>query len=154
MDEFLMAGSADDYKAAAALFKEYAAGLNIDLGFQHFEKELQELREMYALPNGGVILCKKENEFIACVAIRRIDGDYAELKRMFVKPAYQRRRIGKQLLDKALELARNCHYKYVRLDTLDHMTAAVTLYKENGFHEINAYYHNPISSAVYFEKEL
>lgn len=154
MTEFIIAKSDEEYSIAASLFKEYAVWLNIDLGFQHFEEELLELKRMYAEPDGGIILGKKENDFIACVAIRKISNDMAELKRMFVQPAYQRRGIGKELLEKAVTLANDLHYTCIRLDTLNYMTPAINLYKKYGFYEIEAYYLNPNTTAVYLEKRL
>jgi len=73
---------------------------------------------------------------------------------MFVKPAHQHKGIGKDLLEKAIALAISCNYEYIRLDTLNHMTPAINLYKKYGFYEIPAYYNNPVSTAVYFEKAI
>ena len=151
---YLIAGTDLEYTYAVILFKEYAQWLNIDLSFQHFDDELLSLKTMYAAPNGGIVLCKYEEEFIGCVGIRRIDDNAAELKRMFVKPAYQKQRIGKTLLEKAIELAGALNYKIIRLDTLNYMTAAIKLYKQNGFYEMPAYYYNPNETAVYFEMKL
>ena len=154
MYDFNIINSEGEYSAAINLFKEYAAWLGIDLSFQHFEEELQSLKEMYNETDGGIILCKKEKEYIGCVAIRRIDSNTAELKRMYVQPAFQQQGAGKNLLEHALTLAQNCNYSFVNLDTLNHMLPAIKLYKKYGFYEIAAYYHNPVASAVYFQKKL
>ena len=151
MYDYIIAGTDEDYSNAAKLFKEYAAWLNIDLSFQHFEEELQELKTMYAAPGGGIILSKNGNDYIASVAIRKINNETAELKRMFVQPAYQNKGIGKKLLEKAIEFARCANYCCIRLDTLNNMLPAINLYKQYGFYEIPAYYHNPNTTAVYFE---
>jgi putative acetyltransferase len=58
------------------------------------------------------------------------------------------------LLEKSIALAKTCKYNFIRLDTLNHMTPAINLYKKYGFYEIAAYYHNPVATAVYFEKKL
>lgn len=154
MADYIIAKTDVEYSSAAVLFKEYADGLNIDLGFQHFEEELGLLKTMYSTPDGGIILYKIENEFIACVAIRKIDSQTAELKRMFVRLAYQGHGIGKILLLKAIELAKAANYSCIKLDTLSYMTAAINLYKQYGFCEIPAYYHNPNKTAVYFELKI
>ncbi len=151
MHDYIIAGTDEDYRNAAKLFKEYAAWLNIDLSFQHFEEELQVLKTMYAAPDGGIILCKNNNDYIASVAIRKINHETAELKRMFVKSTYQGQGIGKNLLEKAIEFARCANYCCIRLDTLNHMLPAIKLYKQYGFYEIPAYYNNPNTTAVYFE---
>jgi putative acetyltransferase len=78
----------------------------------------------------------------------------AELKRMYVNPDYRRRGVAQQLMDVSLTFAKQAGYQTVRLDTLCTMIPAMTLYRKNGFMEISAYYHNPIETAVYFEKSL
>lgn len=154
MFDFILVQTEEEYKAAAKLFGEYAAWLAVDLGFQHFDEELQNLQQVYNTADGGIILCKANNEFIASVALRKISTEIAELKRMYVQPAYQQKGIGQQLLDAAFILAKNCNYRYIRLDTLNHMLPAINLYTKNSFYEIPAYYHNPIATAVYFERKL
>jgi ribosomal protein S18 acetylase RimI-like enzyme len=109
---------------------------------------------MYGKPTGGIVLCKIKSEFTGCVGIRKIDNDTAELKRMFIKTAYQKQGTGKTLLDKAVELAKSLNYKAIRLDTLNYMTPAIKLYRQYGFYEIPAYYTNPNETALYFEKIL
>jgi len=154
MPEYIIVQNENEYTAAAKLFGEYAAWLNIDLGFQHFNEELENLKNMYNATDGGIILCKEGDAFIGCVAVRRNAANIAELKRMYVLPEQQHRGIGKKLLEEALGLAKNCRYEFIRLDTLNHMLPAINLYKKYGFYEIAAYYHNPVSTAVYFEKKL
>jgi ribosomal protein S18 acetylase RimI-like enzyme len=109
---------------------------------------------MYNLPTGGIILCKKDDEYIACVGIRKIDETNCELKRMFVQLQYHKLGIGSVLLQKAMGLAKDCGYKTIKLDTLNHMTPAINLYKKNGFYEVTPYYHNPNETAVYMQKQL
>ncbi len=156
MISFFLAVTDYDYAAAKMLFKEYAAAININLDFQHFEEELSGLEKMYALPYGGIILAKEavSGEIVGCVAIRKISSTEGELKRMFTKPGYQNKGIGKKLLEEALLLAKTCNYYVVKLDTLNYMLPAIHLYKQAGFYEIPPYYQNPINTAVYFEKKL
>lgn len=68
MVDYLIASTNQHYKMVAEFFKEYADGLNINLGFQHFDEELQILKEMYTANCGGIILRKHETEYIGCVA--------------------------------------------------------------------------------------
>jgi ribosomal protein S18 acetylase RimI-like enzyme len=154
MRKYLLACSNAHYKAAALLFKEYSVGLPIDLSFQHFDIELEHLKKMYSLPEAGIILCKQDSIFIGCVGIRKITHEIAELKRMYVLPSHQRKGIGNELLNHALNFAAKCDYQFVRLDTLSTMEPAINLYKKNGFIQIEAYYNNPIMTAVYLEKRL
>ena len=154
MTEYIHAVTGEQYSAAGNLFKEYAVWLGIDLSFQHFDKELEQLKQIYATPFGGIILCKNEMEYIACIAVRKFNNETAELKRMYVKPSSRKSGIGNNLLLQALILAKKCNYKKIRLDTLNNMLPAINLYKKNGFYEILPYYYNPQDTAVFFEKIL
>lgn len=154
MIEYHLATSDEEYAAAKALFTEYAQAIGINLDFQHFDEELDGLKNMYATPVGGIILAKDKGQFVGCVAIRKINKLEGELKRMFIQPGYRNLGMGKILLEKALALAEDCGYKSVKLDTLNYMLPAIHLYRKAGFYEIDAYYYNPIETAVYFEKKL
>lgn len=154
MHKIITAQSDEEYAAAAILFKEYAAWLNIDLCFQQFDEELLHLKEMYSEPDGAIFLLENENGFIGCVAVRKKEEGIAELKRMYLKENARKNGGGSLLLLTALEAATNLGYKKIRLDTLATMTRAINLYKKNGFYEIAPYYFNPEENAVFFEKGL
>lgn len=154
MLEYIMVSTAEEYAAAANLFQEYANELSIDLCFQQFDQELLSLNTMYAPPMGCIVLCKVNDAFVGSIAVRPQSTGVAELKRMYIQPDHRRRGIGKTLLTKALTFATHAGYKAVRLDTLHTMLPAMQLYQQHGFYTIPAYYHNPESTAVFFEKEL
>jgi len=143
-----------DFELAADLFREYAASLDIDLGFQQFEKELTALKSMYSRPHGVLYITISNNEPVACVGVRQIEGNIAELKRMYVRPEFRGRGIAQDLLEASLAFVKEAGYQKIRLDTLDTMLPAMTLYEKNGFVRIPAYYYNPEENAVYFEREL
>ncbi len=154
MVEIIKANSEIDFKGASNLFQEYATWLNIDLSFQHFDEELMHLKEMYAFPDGAILLSKQENIFTGCVAVRKQALDIAELKRMYIKPNNRKAGIGAALLKKAIEMAKEIGYEKIRLDTLDNMHSAINLYKKAGFYQIEPYYFNPEKNALFFEKIL
>jgi ribosomal protein S18 acetylase RimI-like enzyme len=154
MPDYVTVSNEEEYKSAALLFSEYANCLGIDLSFQNFEEELQNLKTMYGPPKGTIILSRYNGEYIACIAVRPIDDSTAELKRMYVKPSFQRNGIGEKLLSLALIFSQQKGYAKIRLDTLNTMIPANNLYKKNGFVEIPSYYFNPETTAVFFEKKL
>ncbi len=149
-----IATTPSDYHSAATLFQEYAAWLGINLCFQQFDEELNVLPVMYGNPEGALFLISANNVDVACVGVRKIGEQTAELKRMFVKDEFRGKGYGQLLLDAAIAFAREAGYQKIQLDTLRTMTPAMNLYKKNKFVEIPAYYHNPIESAVYFELKL
>src|SRR5438477_11376291 len=67
-----------------ALFREYAASLPIDLCFQGFDEELATLPGRYAEPAGRILLGWIDGALAGCVAVRALEGDACEMKRLFV----------------------------------------------------------------------
>lgn len=150
------AHTSTDFSVAADLFREYAASLDFDLGFQNFDAELLQLDRQYGLPEGGLILVLESETGLAigCVGVRKLEGQIAELKRMYIRDAHRGKGIGKELINKALELSVELGYTRMRLDTIGTMKAAIALYQQAGFYEIEAYRHNPNADVKYMEITL
>lgn len=136
------------------LFLEYQAWLGVDLCFQGFEEELATLPSGYAPPEGGLWLARVDGEIAGVVGIRPIKPGAAEMKRLWVRPAYRGLGLGRRLADTAVAAARAAGYRSICLDTLGHMRAARRLYAALGFHEIPAYYDNPLDDVRYLELDL
>lgn len=143
-----------DLDSVRVLFIEYQQSIGVDLGFQGFDDELADLPGKYAAPHGVLLVSKAGDEAIGCVALRRHSDDEAELKRLYLRPAFQHRRIGALLLDAAIERARSIGYRAIVLDTLSTMTAARAAYGARGFVPIPPYYANPEPGAEYFRLTL
>ncbi len=133
------------------LFREYAESIEVDLCFQGFEAELESLPGKYAPPEGGLLLAFAGSESAGCVALRPIAAGVAELKRLYVRPAWRRHGLGRLLTERILDRARRIGYGCVRLDTLGSMKPAIALYESLGFRRIEPYYHNPSACAVFME---
>ena len=145
-------------EATRQIFCDYAEQLGIDLCFQNFEAELADLPGSYAPPQGALLLALVDGEVAGCCALRALDTvDYpnaSEMKRLFVRKAFRRFGLGRQLAEAALDAARVAGYHSVLLDTLDDMESARALYTELGFEEIPPYYHSPIAGAHYLKVDL
>jgi len=139
---------------ARALFREYEASLQVDLCFQSFEAELSALPAPYLPPRGALLLAIQGGEVAGCGAFRPWSAECCELKRMFVRPAFRGKGIGRILATVLLSRAREAAYRSVRLDTLDFMREAVALYQSLGFRRIQRYYDNPHPGALFFELAL
>lgn len=136
------------------LFKEYSRFLGVDLGFQEFKEELEELPGKYARPSGVLYLAIGEQGPAGCVALRKLADGVCEMKRLFVKPGYRRTGIGELLAGQTIEDAKSLGYSTMRLDTLDRLEAAMRLYERLGFKRVEPYYYNPLSGVVYWELNL
>ena len=146
------ANSEEDYAQAASLFKEYAAQLSVDLSFQNFSQELANIRDQYGRPDGIIVLAYAgPNQLCGCFAIRKLEHEVCELKRMYLRKEYRGQGFGRKLLDSALQQAKKLAYQKMRLDTLPEMKQAIQLYKNMGFYDIPAYCYNPVPGTRYLE---
>lgn len=130
-----------DVEDARALFRAYAASLDVDLCFQGFEAELAHLPGAYAPPRSALLLARDEaGAALGCVALRPLVGTVpvegaCEVKRLYVSAAAQGRGLGRALAEAALATARALGYREARLDTMPSMRTAIALYRALGFRE-------------------
>ena len=136
------------------LFREYENFLGVDLCFQDFEKELTELPGKYAPPQGALLLVLVDEEVAGCVAVRKFKTNICEMKRLYVRPRYRGKKIGKMLAEKIISTARMRGYTTMLLDTLTHLKEAIALYQSLGFKKRESYYHNPLPGVIYWELDL
>jgi ribosomal protein S18 acetylase RimI-like enzyme len=152
---FVQASSTAEINQARELFREYQAWLGVALCFQDFEKELAELPGAYAPPNGRLLLAFKNEELCGCVALRKLSDGVCEMKRLFLRPQFHGRGLGRELAERIIEEARGLGYRSMRLDTLsEQMRSAIALYRALGFREIEPYYNNPVAGALFMELVL
>jgi putative acetyltransferase len=156
MPVIIKAATTDQYNSGGYLFKEYADSLDFTLSFQNFEEELMTIPVMYGPPKGALFLVEIHGVFVGVAGLRQIQDEYTcEVKRMYIKPDFREKGIGKMLLRALIEEAKNLEYRLIKLDTLGYkMPAAVALYTSFGFTETSPYNYNPHEGVVYFEKNL
>ena len=141
-----------DLEVVRALFLEYAQSLHFNLCFQQFDKELRRLPGPYAAPAGRLILCECDGKAAGCVAVKALEASICEMKRLYVRPEFRGRGLGRQMIACAIEEAARAGYTSMRLDTIaGAMDRAIALYRTAGFRETPAYCANPIPGALYFE---
>jgi putative acetyltransferase len=150
----LEAKTHEEIALCRALFEEYAAWIGVDLSYQGFAAELAGLPGLYAPPRGGLFLALDGAEPAGCVALRPFERDICEMKRLFVRPAYRARGVGRQLAGHVIRAAREARYTAMRLDTLPFMGDALRLYERLGFARCAPYYQTPIEGTVFMELQL
>ncbi|MBP6338923.1 MAG: GNAT family N-acetyltransferase [Vitreoscilla sp.] len=148
----------EELDAAREIIREYAESMGFDLCFQNFEGEMAALPGDYAAPAGALLLAWVDGALAGCGAFRPLaDVDYAnacEMKRLYVRKAFRRFGLGRQLAQALIDGATQAGYSAMLLDTLDDMEAARELYTSLGFEEVPPYYFNPIAGAHYLKVEL
>ncbi len=155
--QIVRADTRERIEQARALFLEYAQWLGFSLCFQGFDKELAELPWEYGPPSGRLLLAYAEGagEPAGCVALRPLGESVCEMKRLYVRPAFQGPGVGKALAEAVIAEARALGYQRMRLDTVaDKMQTAVALYRRLGFREIPPYRSNPMPHTLYMELDL
>jgi putative acetyltransferase len=152
--DIIHATTPDQIAQARSLIVEYAASLGVDLCFQGFDEELSSLSVMYGPPDGRLLLAMVDGQSIGCGAIRRLETDCCEMKRLYVRSTARGLGAGRRLAEALLREARLIGYARMRLDTLLGMTDAQALYKTLGFQPIPPYRHNPVPGSTFLELAL
>jgi ribosomal protein S18 acetylase RimI-like enzyme len=152
---FTQAESPSQIARARELFLEYAESLGFSLCFQNFDRELATLPGDYAPPQGRLLLAELESQLAACVALHKLEDAICEMKRLYLRPQFRGKGVGRALAKRIIAEARQIGYQRMRLDTVEPvMKDAVGMYRKPGFKEIAPYCSNPIGGALYMELEL
>lgn len=146
--------TAEQVETARRLFREYEAFLGENLCFQGFEAELAGLPGKYARPHGALLLAREAGQTIGCGALRQLEASTCEMKRLYVRPEFRGRGVGKILAERLIGEAVQLGYSSMVLDTLERLTAALKLYELLGFARVEGYYPSPLPGVVYLRLEL
>ena len=105
----------------------------------------------------GVVffIARYGNQLVGCGGVKVFANDYAEVKRMFVRPAFRGLGLGQKILDRLAEYTHAQNIDLLRLETGIYQKEAIGLYEKYGFKRrapFGEYREDPLS--VYFEKSL
>lgn len=128
-------------------FKEY-------LEVQKYDDEIEHLEDKYGMPWGRLYLVFYENQVAGCIALRKIDDEKCEMKRLYVRPEFRNKGIARMLTEKIVSDAKEIGYSSMLLDTLPFLQTALKMYKQMGFYEIECYNNSPMDNSIYFKLDL
>ena len=151
MIQIISAHTEEHYQKTRELFTQYADSLDFDLEFQGFNQELATLPGDYSPPKGCILLASDSGQFAGCAALRPLEDNLCEMKRLFVISTYRGRGMGRMLACAVIDRAREIGYEKMRLDTVATMNEASTLYYSLEFKNIEAYRYNPHDEPSYME---
>ena len=143
MIQIIEVQTASELEQVKDLFRAYfqflAYGHGLDISYQGIEEELASLPGKFVPPDGRLMLVVLSGQTVGCAALRPIDSQVCELKRMFVLSQFRGQGAGKALALKLIEDAKTIGYECMRLDTGNFLTAAIQLYESLGFRRIEPY---------------
>ena len=133
------------------------AELDDDLMRQQYPPESRHAFSIEKLLHEGVafFLTRYKNDPAGCGGLKIYAGEYAEVKRMYVRPAYRGLGLGKAMLNHLGNYAQERGVECLRLETGIYQVEAIGLYERYGFQRrppFGEYQLDPLS--VYFEKPL
>ncbi|MFI5102174.1 MAG: GNAT family N-acetyltransferase [Terriglobales bacterium] len=150
--DLIQATLPEHIEEARSLFLEYGRSLGFSLCFQSFDEELNNLPGAYGPPSGSLLLARYRDHAAGCIALRKLEPGICEMKRLYVRPEDRGLGLGRMLVERLIEEARQIGYERMRLDTIESaMKDAIALYRRMGFREIAPYSAIPIESALWME---
>ncbi len=136
------------------LLREYPAQVPVPLEVADFEAWLATLPGPYAPPRGRLLVVRYGGESAGCVALRALDDETGEVKRLYVRERFRGLGLARTLVQELIAIARSVGYARLRLDTHESMIPAQALYRSFGFREIEPYWDHPIPDVIFFELTL
>jgi len=150
-----------DIEAVKELFGEYTnmlietdARFNEYLDFQGYESELENLDKKYGPPGGRLYIALFDGKAAGCIALRPLDEERCEMKRLYVRPEFRGNGIAKAMIEMLIHDAIHIGYRSMLLDTLPALKDALKTYAKFGFYEIPSYNDSPVNGAIFLRLDL
>ena len=143
-----------DKKRLMRVIDEYITWLNMDLSYRGFTQEMEHFDALFTPPNGFFLMAQVGREIAGCVGLLRHTASTAEVKRLFVRPAFRGLHLGETLVATLVQRAQELGFERLILDAVPQTTVAQTLYRTLGFQEIEPYYANPVPGTKFFALSL
>jgi GNAT superfamily N-acetyltransferase len=137
-----------------ALFEEYWRSFGFTPCFQNFAAEVARLPGDYVPPAGRLALALIDGQPAGCAALRRLDDERVEFKRLYVRPQFRGMRLGRELLAWVIAEAKAAGYRQLVCDTMPAMTDALAMYERAGFERTDPYSDHPTPGAIFLRLAL
>lgn len=124
------------------------------LDIQNYDEEIRHLEKKYGLPDGRLYLAYCGGKPAGCIGLRKLDEENCEMKRLYVRPEFRGKRIGRRLVEQIISDAGEIGYDHMLLDTLPFLESAIRMYKRYGFYEIPGYNNSPVETTIYMRLDL
>ena len=133
----------------------YNEVVDVDEMLDHSMSEIN----LFSPPSGRLLLAREEGVAAGVAFMKSIREDTCEIKRMYVRPAYRGKKIGRNLLNQLIQEAKEIGCSKILLDSARFMREAHSLYRSAGFKDIELYPETEMSEdfqehMVYMELDL
>jgi len=146
----------EEWAVVKQLLIDYRSEFDDQTCFTSFEQEMDNIEEYYSDADKIKLIAidEESGSIVGCVAIRPYKSNVAEMKRLYVVPAFRGYKLGRILAEAIMEKAAELGFHSMILDTMYEMQAAQQLYFNLGFHVIPPYNLQDESKVICFEKIL
>jgi putative acetyltransferase len=152
--QLIQPGNSAEWEQVRRLFQEYWSSFGFSPCFQDFASEVAGLPGAYGPPGGVLVLALIDGQAAGCAALRRFDMQRGEAKRLYVRPQFRGRGVGRALLDWVITEARTMGYREMVGDTIPQMAVALQMYDRAGFERTGPYADVPTPGAIYLRLKL
>jgi GNAT superfamily N-acetyltransferase len=122
----------DDHEEVVRLHREGINQIGVFFDDPAVDNDLDDIEGVY-LKRGEYLIATIGNRVVGMGALRRVDGQTAEIKRMRVDRELQGEGVGSRILDELIQKATELGYRRLILDTVENNKQARTFYEKRGF---------------------
>jgi GNAT superfamily N-acetyltransferase len=144
----------EDAASVLGIWREFIANSPVNLDYQRNDDEFANLPGKYAAPKGCVLLADRGGEIVGCIALRQVNPDICEMKRLYVRPDARGGQIGRHLVERLIAEARGIGYRDMRLDVQEKFVSARKLYAAFHFAAAEPVSFNPVPGASFLGLHL
>jgi GNAT superfamily N-acetyltransferase len=151
---FYQVESAEQKQQAGVLIREYLEWLNArvqrDYGIEFdvdsmVASDLSDTEKFHP-PDGRFYLVRYKDSIVAVGCLKKLEARVGEIQRMYVLPRYRGSGIGRALVNRLIKDARSIGYHRLKLESLEFLEAAHSLYRSVGFRKIDPYADNSMKA--------
>ncbi|MCG8365268.1 MAG: GNAT family N-acetyltransferase [Pseudanabaenales cyanobacterium] len=152
--QFNQVESEEQKVQAGALIREYLEWLNerirrdyaIEFDVEAMVNSDLSAPDKFHPPDGRFYIVQYGDKIAGVGCLKKLEDGGGEIQRMYVAPAFRGKGIGRAIVDRLIDDALSIGYRRLKLESLEFLEAAHSLYRSVGFHEIHPYADNSMES--------
>ena len=114
---------------------EFATAIDFELDYQQLLRESASIREIYKMPAGAGFILRANGQSIGVIGVKRVNFNTVEISKFYVRPSTAFLRWSVNLLEVAVDWAKQSNYKKMRVETASIHPSLKKLVTEAGFRE-------------------